>query len=137
MLFRDLIQNNFWLKLLSIALATVIWFVIRSSQDLSFGATPVLNPSVQETAALPVTVLTHPADARIFKITPERVVVTVTGESAVLRKYSRKDYRAYVDLSELGAREPNAEELVKIHLPPEVVLLKTAPQAVRIEQVSP
>src|SRR5687767_8004826 len=118
MALRDIIEYNFWFKLLAVALATVIWFVIRGSQDLSGGQPVFLNP-LQENETIPVTVLTHPADARIYQITPKTVMITVTGERAVLQKYSKKDYRAYVDLTESRNKEPSIEETVKIHVPSE------------------
>jgi YbbR domain-containing protein len=133
MVLRELIQRNFWLKLLSLVLAVVAWVMIRGSEDLSVAQTPILNPVINETAAVPVNVLDQPRDGRIFKITPETVSITVTAESALLRKFTRKDYKAYVDLTE--TRNPNPEEEVKMHVPAGVTVLKVVPRVVTIEQI--
>jgi len=137
MTLRDLFLRNFWVKLLSVVLATVIWIAINGFQaDLSPPSPPIINPAVQDSMPLVVNVLTQSGDARIFKVTPEKVLVTVTGESAVLRKYSRRDFRAYVDLTTIRTNEPPSQE-VRIHGPDRVTVLNITPQAVNVEQISP
>lgn len=140
MLVRDIITHNFWIKFLSMLLATVIWLAIKYGLKADLGAptTPVLNPVVQKDVIVPVNVLTQPGDARVFKISPENVVVTLTGEDALLRKYLARDFKsaikAYVDLTEIRTNE--AEE-VRLDLPDGIARLNMAPRAVSIEQVSP
>jgi hypothetical protein len=136
MTVRHLLFHNFWLKLLSLALAAVIWSSIKRVQaDLSPPQPSVLNPT-QRNVRLVVDVLAQPGDARIFKITPDSVTVTINGEDAVLRKYSGKDLRAYIDLTRIRATEPTTYE-VRIHTPPDVTVRTVAPQVVAIEQISP
>ena len=88
MSLRDFIQHNFWLKLFSLLLATLIWFAINFG--IKSGLRPVQNPIINQTTRqiirVPVRVLTQPGDQRVFKVDPRDVDVTLTGETAVIRE---------------------------------------------------
>lgn len=138
MVFRELIQRNFWLKLFSFALATLIWVAIKFGivrGDRSFAETSVVNP-VSRGVDIPVYVLTLPGDARVFKIMPNMVNVTLMGEAALLRELPQKDLRAYVDMTEIRRNE-NSTEKVRLHIPGGLTVTHIAPLAVAVEQVSP
>ncbi|MBA4149517.1 MAG: hypothetical protein H0X66_15500 [Verrucomicrobia bacterium] len=136
MTFRRLVQENFWLKLFSVILAIGLWFIIRVDiqSGPSLPQTPVTNP-ILRVLELSVYVLTDPADAQIFKISPEKVAVTVTGESAVLRRFTGEDFKAYVDLTTIQTIQTNME--VRLHVPAGVTILNVLPRAVDLERVSP
>jgi YbbR domain-containing protein len=137
MTLRDLVLHNFWMKFLSVILATVIWFSIRfwDQAELNLPQSP-FNQLVQRDYRVPVQILTQPGDARVFKATPEKIVVITTGEDAVLRNYSWKNFRAYVDMTEIHANEPTTQE-VKVHSPAGLTVLNFAPRAVNVERISP
>ena len=138
MALRDLVRHNFWLKLSSVFLATVVWFVIKygSLSDTGIGHVPILNPVVQDNVEVLVRVLKHPGDARIFKVTPETIEIMITGESAILRNFSKEDFNAYVELA--NARPlPSTNQEVRLHVPQGVTVLNASPRAVVVEQVSP
>lgn len=136
MTLRHLFFHNFWLKLLSLALAAVIWSSIKRIQDSTTAPqSPVLNPT-QRQIRLAVDVLAQGGDARIFKISPAAVMVTIHGEDAVLRKYTDRDFRAYIDLTRVRPSELPTQE-VRIHSPSGVTVRTVAPQAVAVEQISP
>jgi len=136
--FRALIQHNFWLKLFSLLLATLAWFVIQleTERDLQFGQRLLPGLDRRESLKVAVTVLTQPGDSRIFKVKPEFAIVTVAAEGAVLREISRKNVKAYVDLTE-ATPAPDMEYLVKLHVPSGVSILNWSPFSVRVEQLSP
>lgn len=138
MSFRAFIQHNFWLKLFSLVLATVIWVLIKYGvQDqFTMGQSPVINPMGPDSMSLPVYILKQPGDARIFKVTPDRVVVTVTGESAILRNLTKKDFNAYVDMTLIRPNEPLSQK-VQLDVPKGVTELSIVPLAVNVEQISP
>jgi YbbR domain-containing protein len=134
----QIIQHNFWLKLFSMMLAIVIWFSIKYGiqADINFGQNLVTNPVVEESRAVPIQVLAQAGDSRIFKITPDTVHISCTGESAILRKYrARVDFKAYVDLTEPQKKESDYE--IRIHVPAGITVLRVFPPAARVEQVSP
>jgi YbbR domain-containing protein len=137
MSFRRLIHENFWLKLFSIILAIGLWFIIRPNTETEppVPSIPVTDPVLRTAIELPVFVLTDPADTQIFKISPETVAVTITGEAAVLRKFSSQDFKAYLDLSE--PRIPRTNHEVRLHVPAGVTVLNVLPRAVDIERISP
>ena len=137
MALRKFIQENFWLKLISVILAIAFWFIIRagSQSDLSVAQNPVTNPLLQNDVEIPVHVLSDPADPRIFQITPSTVRVTLTGEAAVLRKLQRNDFKAYVDLTE--TRRVHTDYEIRLHIPAGITIFSVLPRAVSVEQVSP
>lgn len=138
MSLRAFIQHNFWLKLFSLILATLIWFAINFGikNDLHLPKNPLTNPTTREFLRLPVRVLLRAGDDRIFQVSPEDVVVAVTGEAAILRDLSLRNITAYVDLATaLASRETNQQ--IRIDLPIGVTLINIEPRAVNIEEIKP
>jgi hypothetical protein len=123
----DLILRNFWLKFFSIALAAVIWLGIHYGirRELSISQLNINNITV------PVTILAPPGDARVFKITPNEVVVFAVGDKAALRK----GISVHVDLTKFHSRQSAAEEL-HADAPPEINVIDIVPATVAVEQVS-
>jgi hypothetical protein len=123
----DLILRNFWLKFFSIAMAALIWLGIHFGihNELSISQLNINNITV------PVAMDAPPGDARVFKITPNEVVVFAVGDKAALRK----GIRVYVDLTRFHSRQSAAEEL-HADAPPEINVLAISPSTVAVEQVS-
>jgi hypothetical protein len=123
----DLILRNFWLKFFSVALAAVIWLGIHYGirNELSISQLNINNITV------PVAIVVPPGDARVFKITPNEVVVFAVGEKAALRK----GIRVYVDLTKFRSRQSASAEL-HADAPPEINVLAISPATVAVEQVS-
>ena len=125
----NLIQHNFWLKFFSIALAAVIWlgihYGIRNELSIS-------QLNINNIRGVPVGIVMAPGDTRVFRITPNEVVVFAVGEKTALRK----GIRVNVDLSNFHARQSASEELHTI-APLEINVLAVIPSTVAVEQVSP
>jgi YbbR domain-containing protein len=137
MTLRHAIFHNFWLKLISLALATIIWFAIDSGIRNDFSLIrPRSNSLAQELLRLPVSIVTQPGDTRAFSISPKDVIVTVVGEDAVLRKLQPQIMKVYIDLTEFQSRNPVAIE-AHVHSPPNVTVHKINPTVVTVEQISP
>lgn len=139
MLLRQVILHNFWLKLFSLMLATLVWFAVAFGMQsgLRVVTNPITNPIQREKLRLPISVLTQPADARVFRVLPEFVDVTVEGEAAVLRDFLRKeDIAAYVDLNVIRHNEKSAQR-IRVHVPDGVVVIDVTPQTTLVEQISP
>lgn len=137
MAFREYIFNNFWLKFFSLFAAILIWFWVASVQrERTVVPSSFTNFSRFQSVPVAVQVLTAPGDARVFKVVPDTVHVTITGEAAVLNELTKKEVKAYVDLTDLKLNE-NDERKVILHVPPEVTVREVSPSVVKVQQVSP
>lgn len=126
MAMRDLILNNFWWKVFSLVLATLIWYVINFSLQTETNASPTpLGNRAEKDLRCPVTVVTSAANRRDFTIHPTEVRVKVRGDRAALEKLSPEDVQVYVKLTDL--EDPVGSFLLDV----------TAPRNVLIQQVSP
>ena len=138
MSLRAFIQHNFWLKLFSFVLATLIWFAIHFGikGDFKLPQNAITTPSTREFSRRPVRILTRSGDNRVFRVEPDQVFVRVTGEAAVLRELSPQNIAVFVDLANVrSARETN--QRVRLDIPVGVTVITIAPRAVNIEQTYP
>ena len=94
---RDLILKNFWLKMFSLVLATVIWFVLNTNQQLDYPQ-PTRQPQVKEFQC-PVTLLVSPTEQKLYKVQPGQVTIKVYGDPGSIAEMSPEDIQAYVNLS--------------------------------------
>jgi hypothetical protein len=133
MSLRSLILNNFWLKLFSIALATVIWLAVDNNIHNEQGLNQMLTADYLR---VQVTVQTTPGDKRLFRITPNEVVVIAVGKDAASFQATRKDIRVNLDLTQFDAKESSSEQL-KAQSPPGINVLTIIPSTVQVQQVSP
>jgi len=132
MSLRNLILHNFWLKLFSIALATVIWLAIHYSIHDEGNANKSLTP---EYIRVPVSVRTISGDKRVFRITPDEVVVTAVGKDPALFQATQKDVRVNLDLRGFNAAETTSMRL-KADAPADIIVLEILPATVEVQQVS-
>jgi hypothetical protein len=97
------------------------------------------NPNVthlyQTHIPLPVSIITQPGDARVFKVSPNQTTVTVVGEESLIRRMT-KDIKAYVDLTDFKSKVPTNGEL-HVDVPKEITVIGLDRKAVQIEQISP
>lgn len=138
MAWRAFIQHNFWSKLGSLVLALLLWFYINLlvTRDTPVPRNPITNRMTREFVRLPVRVLCRAGETRVFKLDPDEILVSVTGEAAILKELSSKNFAAFVDLSGFRAsRETN--QLVRLDIPDGVTVIRLEPRAVNVEQVSP
>jgi hypothetical protein len=133
MTLRHLILNNIWLKIFSIALATVIWLAIHYSIHDELNSNQSLTPQY---IRVPVSVKTTPGDNRVFRINPDEVVVTAVGKDTALFQTTQKDIRVNLDLTDFKAKEAASEKL-KAEAPPDIIVLEILPSTVVVQQVAP
>ena len=100
---RHFIFHNFWLKVFSVALATVIWLAIyHGIQNDVTPAQTILNRLVaRQYLRVPVTIIKLPGDSRIFKLTPDAVIVSIAGDDLDSRRIASSDLRAFVDVTQV------------------------------------
>jgi YbbR domain-containing protein len=126
---RHLIFHNLWLKLFSIALATVIWLGIDNSIQNDKNASRMLVTGV---ISVPVAVDLPPGDKRVFSITPKDVAVMAVGKDAASFQAARKDVRVSVDLTHLTSTEPTTVD-VKAETPPNINVMEINPSSVQVQ----
>ena len=103
-------------------MATVIWLGIHYDIRTEFTISQI-------EVRVPVEIVIPPGDTRVFKITPNAVVVIAVGE-----KEAQKNIRMYVDLTNFRAKQ-SAAEAVHADVPAEINVLEINPATVAVEQV--
>ena len=98
----DFILRNFRWKAGALILAVFVWFLIQLAISEGFRPSESLLADFQEETFLeqPVHVLTAPTDTHRFKVTPDRVLVTIRANASVLKRLTVADIRAFVDLAD-------------------------------------
>jgi YbbR domain-containing protein len=134
---QSLILRNFWLKFFSVALATVIWLSIHYGiqNESPMNRLNVNHLLAQEYIRVPVTVVTKPGDPRVFRITPNEVIVIAMGEESALRRAANKNFKVSLDLTDFHSRETASMEL-QSEAPADVTVEEISPSTVTVEQVS-
>ena len=130
---RNLLFYDFWLKLVSLALAVLIWFTVSFAiqKNESPLGTISLNNRERVFSNLPVLVVSGAADGKNFRVNPSEVEVTVRGDFRILRTLQPKDIRALVDLSGIEQARDLRKKL-DVSTPPYVTLVDVFPREVEI-----
>jgi hypothetical protein len=139
---RNWVFKDFWLKLFSFALATLIWFTISfaiNKEGPSVPANSALGIIAHEERTfsnLPVTVTSSAEDVRNFRVAPKEGEVTLQGDPKALAKLQSHDIRLIVDLTGIGAAHDLRKRidvsaplgLTVVHVdPPEVQVIFPSP----------
>ena len=132
-LLRKLVVKDFWLKLFSLALASLIWFTVNIAQrNTAASGPPFLPPRIdRRVLTLPVVIVCSADEVRNFRVYPKDVQVTVQGDPKVLQKLLDKEFRVLVDLTGI----PAAQELrkrVEVSTPAGIALVRVDPREVQV-----
>jgi YbbR domain-containing protein len=122
---RNLLLEDFWLKLFSLALAALIWFTV------TFVSQKEVRTDTRVFFNLPVTVLSAAEDVRNFKVSPSEVQVTVQGDGGILQNLQSKDIRVMVDLTGVAAAH-ELRKRVEVSAPAGVTHLRVTPEEVQV-----
>ncbi len=120
------IFSNFWLKLFSLLLASIMWYYVNTqSRLLPAGLTE------REFREVPVKILLSSRDTGEIKISPEKVNIKVKGKKAIISKLGKNDIILFVNLE--GLKE--GRYLLPLHweLPAEVKIISLSPREVKVE----
>jgi hypothetical protein len=132
---RNLLLNNLWLKLVALALATLIWFSIhlKVTKSIQPPSSPLGAVSERVFQQHTVFVLTDIITKGGFVLQPTRVTITVKGDIAVVEKLRAEDIQAFVDLTQVA---PDVDSLNKVvvHTPSDVTLVQVIPPNVRVRR---
>jgi hypothetical protein len=120
------ITHNLWLKVFSIVLATLIYFVIKPDplKDTK-GLDNPLHPDVDRNFQVPVVLMTSAKNAQALQVDPTEVTVVVNGDPRDVYKLLPQDIEVSVRL--LNVQNPQGSFRVDI----------TAPRDVTVKQVWP
>ena len=122
---RNLVLEDFWLKLFSLVLAVLIWLTV------TFASQKEVGTETRVFSDLPVLLLASAADVRDFKVTPQEVDITVRADPRTLQSLQRKSIRPMVDLTGIAAAR-EVRKRVEVAVPAGVAYLRVAPEEVRV-----
>jgi YbbR domain-containing protein len=122
---RNLVFEDFWLKLFSLVLAVLIWLTVTFASQKEAAMAPHVFSD------LPVMVVSSTEDVHGFKVSPSRVEVTVQADPYTLQNLQGKDIRATVDLSGVATAR-DLHKRVEVSVPAGVALIRVAPEEVQV-----
>ncbi len=133
-MLRDSIRKDFWVKLVSLLAALVIWATIKISISNPMQPVETRESSPLDARVLhkvPVAVLKAPGDARVFTLAPATVDVTVSAPFDVMRTLGPRDFEAFINLTD--SKDSNGRfKPVNVRVPEGVALLNVEPREVII-----
>ncbi len=102
LVMRDLILNNFWWKLLSLIVATLVWLLVNSTMPKTeFAQTPVVTVSTRNFPTVPITLMTSAGNTNQYRVMPAGVAVEVSGKPEDLEKLPTEQITAFVDVTKI------------------------------------
>ncbi len=90
-LSRNILLRNFGWKLLSLALAIVIWLTIKALSTEQQTERMFINLDIQ--------IVSSTTDVRTFRVEPTKVKVTVKGPPGAVSRLAEREIRVFADLT--------------------------------------
>jgi YbbR domain-containing protein len=131
---KDLILKDVWLKLFSLALATLIWFTVNiaiQNQVSPVSALPLVKTDRRTFSNLPVVIVSSAQDTRSTSVNPKEVEVTVEGDAKVLKSLYNRDIRVWVDLTGIEAAH-DMRKRVEVSTPAGVTHVTVEPPEIQV-----
>lgn len=137
MTLRRLFLHNFWLKLVSLVLASLLWLVVHAGlRDEELTARRFARATAsREFPQRPVLVLTDMAGRRGFRAEPNIVSVTVTGPGILVEQVQDSDIHPYVELVTPTWMKGEMPFKVRVQMPRGLSLDKVSPETVLVRPV--
>jgi hypothetical protein len=151
MALRDYVLNNLGRKLVSLCLASLIWFTVSSADrkeprllEGPFGSLlpkPVTEQVTGEFAQVPIAVVGLAQDTWAYRLDARQAKVVVSGERGQLLRLSARDIQAVVDVTDLTNAKrtgPSTNLIirpVRVRAPEGITVLKVDPSVVLVEPV--
>jgi hypothetical protein len=124
---RRLLFEDLWLKLFALLVAVWIYATVRDTQG---------REEARVFADLPVLILSTASDRGEVKTSPDRVTVTLRGDSRSLDHLLPRDIHPVVDLTLPGALAQRRHRIV-VSVPPGVTASDVTPNIVEVTQLPP
>lgn len=107
---RNLVVNDFWLKLFSLVLAVLIWFTVHFSINKDVSPWAAVIGRTADEAVVTVPVNPPLLDGRAVSVIPQQVQVTLRADPKLLKELRIDDIHAQVNLADVelasGLRRP-------------------------------
>jgi YbbR domain-containing protein len=123
---RNLVLEDFWLKLFSLLLAVLLWLTVTFASRKDVGIDQRVLSKM-----LPVTILASTEDVHNFRVSPSEVAVTVQGNPKTLQNLQTNDIRAIVDLTGVGAAR-ELRKRIEVLVPAGVTHMRVMPEEVQV-----
>ena len=121
---RDILFRNFGWKLLSLALAIVIWLTVKTiSAEQGQAEKMYVN--------LPILIVSGTADVRTFAVEPVFVRVTLKGQPEVINKLNEREIRVLVDITSADVTH-QFRQRVDVAIPSGLTVVRIEPAEVQI-----
>jgi hypothetical protein len=128
---RNFLTKDLGWKLLSLALAVVIWYTVHTlSRDAVIPAKPLDSWATWTFSDVAVLVVSAAADVRQFKVNPAVVQVTVSGRPEVMTELASSDIHVWVNLT--GIEAATEKRRVEVSVPPGVTVVRIVPADVDV-----
>ena len=127
---RNLVVQDFWLKLFSLGLAFLIWYIVKplAYRKEIAAMESLANAGAEQTfPAIPVVVMSTAADVHDFRVSPDQVWVTVRGDAALVQKLRSQDIHALVDLTGIEAAPRGSRLRIEVTTPAGITLVRVVP----------
>jgi YbbR domain-containing protein len=130
---QNLVLRDFWLKLFSFALASLVWFIVNIAIKKDISPTNLSLVATDQVVLhdLPIIVLSAAQDVPSFTVTPQSAMVTLQGDSAALRNVHRQDIRLLVDLTDKGTIKETRRR-IEVSTPAGIARVKVDPEEVQL-----
>lgn len=120
--FRNHVIHNFWLKLLSLALAVLLWWAVSH------------DPTVESVITAPLEFHHAPENLEMSVEGQMQVQVRVRGPERTIRRLTAADVQAIVDLSGARVGQRTFDLTSKqVHVPDAVEVVQIEPSQVRLD----
>ena len=132
---REAIFRNFWLKLFSLVLATMIWFAIVGAQSNLHPDRPAIGSFTHTIESVPITVMKSAADLRAFRVEPNLINVTVRGPIAQVQALTTQHPEVFINLTDVHDTIGLTKKIL-VHAPPGITVVEVSHTEARITPVS-
>ena len=121
---RNIIFRNFGWKLLSLALAIVIWLTIRTV-SAEQGQTEKMFVN------LPIKIVSSTTDVRAYQVEPKQGTVTLKGRPGAVNRLDDREIRLLVDISSADVTQSSRQH-VDVIVPNGITVIRFEPLDVQI-----
>jgi len=124
-MLREVILRNLGWKILSLGLAVAIWLTVRAAINERGG------DRVHTFEEIPAQIVSGTTDVRAFRVSPEKVSVTVQGPSEIINVLTDREIRTFIDLTSADVSQ-NFKHPVRVATPPGVTVMRIDPADVTV-----
>lgn len=121
---RNIILRNFGWKLLSLALAVIIWLTIKAL-SAEQGQTEKLFLTI------PIQIVSSTADVRTFRVEPTTVNVTLKGRPGAINRLAEREIRVLVDVTSADMHQ-SFRRHVDVAVPNGITVVRFEPTEVQL-----